>query len=153
MKTKNISLLFTLFLSINYLHAQTINFTYDENGNRTTRTLYTEQLRSISIQFPVINPKDLQRESMKEKITEGELATYVYPNPNRGLIKIDVTYLPLNAKTEARIYDLSGTERLVVRNFENYAEIDISRFKDGVYILRIKINDSVFDWKIIKSSN
>ena len=160
MKAIFLSSIFIILLGFNCLHGQTINYTYDENGNRTSRVLVTEQLRSNNLQFPILNPKELPKESMKESkkeslteiITEGELATYVYPNPNMGIIKIDITYLPLNAKTEARVYDLSGTERLVKRNFESHSEIDISQLKEGIYILRIKINDKIFDWKVIKGN-
>jgi hypothetical protein len=37
------------------------------------------------------------------------------------------------------------------KNIENHTEIDITRFIDGIYILRVKINEKTFDWKVIKN--
>lgn len=165
MKAKIISVFFIIFLSINSLLgqanppprgggvSQTIKYTYDGNGNRTSRILLVEQLGSKGLNFPVEKVEDLPVINKEEELikTEGELSTLVYPNPNKGLIKIDISFMPLNSKTEARIYDLSGIEQLVKRNFESSSEIDINHLKDGIYILRIKVNESVFDWKIVKS--
>lgn len=140
------------------LYSQKIDFTYDANGNRTSR-IYAEQLQSSSVVFPVYNPKNLvpfTSEFAKEKVSDekeleaGEVITLVYPNPTKGLIKIEISNPPLNSKNELRLYNLSGTELRVIRNFESYTEVDISSIKDGIYILRIKINESIFDWKIVK---
>lgn len=163
MKAKIISGIFIIFLSINSLQGQsnppprgggqTIKYTYDENGSRKSRVLTVEPLGSKGLNFPVEKVEKLPVIAQKEELikTEGELSTSVYPNPNKGLIKIDILFMPLNSKTEARIYDLSGIEQLVKRNFESSSEINISHLKDGIYILRIKVNESLFDWKIVKS--
>jgi hypothetical protein len=173
-----------LFQVIN-LFCQRIEYTYDENGNRTNRTIVVERLNSNSVQFPVINPKslksheystgtianpssqgvesqsdkkmrneeDISKERLKiDSETEG-IVTVVYPNPNKGILKIDISNLPAFSRTDMRLYDLSGMQLTSKRNFENHSEIDISQFKDGIYILRIKINDRVFDWKVIKNSD
>lgn len=162
------------------LFSQTVEFTYDNNGNRLNRTIQTEQLRSNTVKFPVVNPKslkaldamgtalesgitskneevkgtkgneDVTRESIKQE--NKEIVTLVYPNPNKGLLKIDISNMPLNSVSEMKLYDLAGIEKTSKRNFESYSEIDISQFKDGIYILRIKINTKIFDWKIIKNT-
>jgi hypothetical protein len=59
--------------------------------------------------------------------------------------------MPLNPVTEMKLYDLSGMELTSKSNFESSSELDISRFRDGVYILQIKINEKTFDWKVIKN--
>ena len=171
-----ILVIFVLFQMIN-LFSQRVEFSYDESGNRTGRTIIVELLRPNSVIFPVLNPKTLNStenavakgleigttsqnadrkaldDSARERIKQedGEIVTLVYPNPNKGLVKIEISNMPLNSKNEMRLYNLSGTELIVKRNFESYSEIDISRFKDGIYILRIKVNESVFDWKVIKN--
>lgn len=140
------------------LYGQKVEFSYDENGNRLSRTIIVEQLKSGTVAFPVLNPKTLiSTENAKTAILEeirpeeGEIKTSVYPNPNKGLIKINVSNMPLNSINEMRLYDLSGTQLSIKRNFDSNSEIDISRFKDGIYILRIKINDRIFDWKVVKN--
>jgi hypothetical protein len=163
MNTKLVLNIFIFYLCINCLHGQTINYTYDENGNRTTRVLIVEQQKSKGLNVPVEKLKDIPVEVPKEDLKEtetktekeavGELKTLVYPNPSKGLIKIDIVNLPLDSRTEARLYDLSGTELIVKKNFDNYYEMDINKLKDGIYILRIVINDVATDWKIIKNAN
>lgn len=167
MKFKLIILVFFILIQLS-LVGQTISYTYDDNGNRIRRTYEVEELQSGSFSFPA-TPEILklsakkgsaseEEEFMKSKEPEevfpeeGEIKTAVYPNPNKGLIKIEISNLPMNSKNEMRLYDLSGKEITVRRNFESYSEIDISKFKDGIYILRIRINESIFDWKVIKNN-
>lgn len=152
MNTKSTIAIIIFFMSFCCLQGQTITYTYDNNGNRKARHLDVQPLQSNSIQFPVINHKDLKEEAVKEKVIEGEMKTVVYPNPTKGLLKIDITNIPLNSKTEAKVYDLNGTEQMSKRNFDSSSELDISRLKDGIYILRIKVNETIFDWKVIKNN-
>jgi hypothetical protein len=159
------------------LFSQRVEFTYDDNGNRHTRTITVQELQSKSVEFPVIDPKNLKTkenvmaqgsnpdassqnvdakslsDATRERINqeEGEIVTRVYPNPNKGLIKIDISNMPLNSVSELRLYDLSGNEIVMKKNIENHTEIDITRFIDGIYILRVKINEKIFDWKVIKN--
>ena len=168
MRCKRITLtILVLSIFIN-LNGQRIGYTYDENGNRVSRTLIVEELQARSVYFPSfysVNPNSSVPEQALAGATEdeliaeletipeeGEVTTFIYPNPNKGLIKIDISNMPLNSKSEIRLYDLYGTELKIVKNIERHTEIDISQFRDGIYILRIKINERLFDWKVIKSN-
>lgn len=149
------SLMVILFQGIN-LYCQTIEYTYDANGNRISRSILIEELKSQSFSFPVINPKSLQtfEKAMKaEEITseEGEPEAIVYPNPSKGLINIEITNMPFESQNEMKLYDLSGTELIIKKDFGSYSEMDINRFKDGIYILQIRINEKIFDFKVIKN--
>jgi len=132
---------------------QTVDFFYDENGNRTSRILTVEQLKSGSTQFPVINTKDLKlvEDVQEQKSEESEIEAMVYPNPTKGVLHIDISNMPLNSKSELRIYDLSGVQLIIKRNFGEAVEVDMTQFKDGLYILRLKVNKKVFDWKVVKN--
>jgi len=113
------------------------------------------------VSFPVSNPKSL-KSTVEAKVSsesteklqgeDQEISMVIYPNPNKGILKINISNLPLNSTNELKLYDLSGIELLSSRNFESYLEIDISGYKDGIYILRIKINEKITDWKIIKNT-
>jgi Secretion system C-terminal sorting domain len=157
------------------LLGQSVSYTYDNSGNRLTRTIVVQQLKSGVIDPKKLNPTNAkgtglteatlpgessanskvngQEEVLQDKaLTEaGEIAALVYPNPSKGLLKIDISNMPLNSITEMRLYDLSGVELTSKRNFDSNSELDISQFKNGIYILRIKINEKVFDWKVIKN--
>jgi hypothetical protein len=153
MNCKRIFLVLLILFQTASLFSQKIEYTYDANGNRTKRELVVNQLKSATIKFPVKDPSNLKLADNTKTIepSAGELKTTVYPNPNKGLIKINVSNMPQNPVTELRLYNLSGTELMVKRNFDSYSEIDINEYKDGVYILRIRINDKLFDWKVIKN--
>jgi|ERR1035437_3370519 hypothetical protein len=177
MNLKRILLIILTLSQMVTLLSQKVEFTYDDNGNRHTRTITVQELQSKSVEFPIINPKNLKTtenamakglnagessqnddakslaDSTRERISpaEGEIVTRVYPNPNKGLIKIDISNMPLNSISELRLYDLSGNEIVMKKNIENHTEIDITRFIDGIYILRVKINEKTFDWKVIKN--
>lgn len=155
MNCKRILLVFLILSQTLFLFSQkNYNFTYDANGNRLTRSLRVNQLKSATIKFPVTDPSNLKLADDKKNLENEtrELKTTVYPNPNKGIIKISVSNMPENHVTELRLFNLSGSELMVKRDFESYSETDISQYKDGIYILRIKINDKVFDWKIVKSN-
>lgn len=158
---------FALF-SLLHLNAQRIGYSYDDNGNRTGRTLVTEQLKSNSVSFPVINQKNLKsleniqgtgsydEQSEKETINQakrenGEIKTNVFPNPTTGMIKVQVENMPFNATNEIRVYDLAGKTLIVKKDFESSTDIDLSKLRDGIYILRIKIEDNWYDWKVVKN--
>jgi Secretion system C-terminal sorting domain len=159
MNSKRIILLSFLMLQMITLFSQSVAFTYDGSGNRITRTITVKQ-QSQTVEFPVVNPKDLDLADAKgtevakeaKDSEDGKIAILVYPNPNKGILKIEISNMPLNSIIEMRLYDLSGLELTVNRNSESHSEIDISQFRDGVYILRIKINEKTFDWKVIKNN-
>lgn len=147
-----------LFLEIN-LFGQTVAYTYDANGNRLTRTLTVEQLRSQGSSLPESYPeflakyKDIKDMKTNEITSEDEeIRTIVYPNPNQGIMYINIINMPLSSKNEMRLYDLSGTELFIKKDFDSFSEINISNYKDGTYILRIRVNQILFYWKVIKSS-
>jgi len=142
---------------------QSVRFTYDSNGNRISRSIVVQQLQSENLSFPVLNPKSLlpaenatassTDKTKKESIrSEGQdITVKVYPNPNKGLIKVDIPYMPLNSQSTMTLYDLSGNKLINKKGFGTYTELDISRLRNGIYILRLKINGKVTDFKVIKN--
>ncbi len=132
------------------LSGQTVAFTYDDNGNRKSRILVVEIIsppgnpnpRSFEysmgssktdkalVSDQVITDKVLDSDKAKEEklVSEEDKTTIVvYPNPNKGLIKIDISNIPLNSLNELRVYDLSGFEIMVKKNIGNHTEIDIKQ--------------------------
>jgi len=127
------------------------------------RSIVAAKMNSV-VNFPVSDPKSLKSakdakgsselsDSMEELQGEDQkINMVIYPNPNKGILKINISNLPLNSTIELNLYDLSGIELMSKRNFNSYSEIDISRYKDGIYILRFKINEKITDWKIINNT-
>jgi hypothetical protein len=163
MNLKKILLLSLFFVPFMKLFSQTVEFGYDANGNRLSRELVVEQLQANTVSLPDINTKSLNstedakttesEESKQDSITpeDEKIITVVYPNPTKGLIGIDITNLPENSVNELELYDLSGNEISVIKNFSYHTEIDMSGYNNGIYILRIKIGKKTSDWKVIKN--
>jgi len=72
----------------------------------------------------------------------------IIPNPNPGSFKV------VSSNTDAvkniEIYDLSGTEIYGLSTTQNETVIDISDQPNGLYLLKLYINNQVFPEKIIK---
>jgi YD repeat-containing protein len=154
MMRKIIYLIIAVIINTTLVHCQTITYSYDDNGNRVSRTLVTEQLKSAVINFPVNKADELApAEDQKEKLIEGETKIRIYPNPTRGIVKVEILNLPEDANSKLMLYNLSGVLLLDENNLNQFSELDISRFKDGIYILRIVINGIITNWKIIKNTN
>lgn len=127
-------------------HAQTnFGFTYDASGNRLTRAVIL--LKSATI------PSDSLQAKQAEKISEEQIGlqkTLIYPNPTKGLLRID---LPALTQQEAIIslYDSNG--RLIIQQHavELNNELNLYTYPSGIYIMSIQIgqNDRK-EWKIIK---
>lgn len=168
MNSKRFLLLVLVLSQAIVLIGQSVQFSYDANGNRITRTIEVEQLLSSPLSFPVppeslksagtkgelsFHSENIQSDNLRDSLSDIlEIKTLVFPNPTNGLLKVDVLNKPVDSHYEIKVYDLSGTELIVKRNSDGFSEVDISRLKDGIYILRISIKEKSFDWKIIKSS-
>jgi hypothetical protein len=153
MTKKIVSLIAVLFIYSVFVQSQTIQFTYDENGNRIERVLVSQRLKSATIDFPVKDLKKLElADEKKDQLIDSETTLKVYPNPTKGLLRIEVSNIPEGASTQVKLYDYSGVELINQNDFPPSQVLDISRFKDGLYILRIIINSKVTNWKIIKNT-
>lgn len=136
--------LFAVLFSVN-AHAQTnYGFTYDASGNRITRAVIL--LKSASI------PGDSLQAKQDQKILEDQVGlqkTRIYPNPTKGLLKID---FPSLSQSEATISVYNSTGKLIVRksasSFGN--EVDLSAYPSGFYVMTILIGQEKKEWKIIK---
>ncbi len=152
MNTKSIILTGLLLFILLKLSGQSIGFTYDANGNRVSRELIVEQLKSATAIAGSTSKNDVVDPLQKPEDIAETPEVHVYPNPNKGILKVEIKNLSPGSSREMRIYDLAGRQVLVKENFENYSEFDLNSLKDGIYILRIKIDDKALDWKVIKSN-
>ncbi|MFH0842168.1 MAG: T9SS type A sorting domain-containing protein [Bacteroidota bacterium] len=153
-----IILLILAFAGSGIIIGQTIEYAYDNNGNRVGRSIVIEELKSQSFSFPVENIMNLQtaekamQAALEENNSEekGEPDVIIYPNPSRGLLNIEIVNLSQGSQNEMRLYDLSGTELIIKKDFGSTSDLNINMFKAGIYILRIKIDEKLFDFKVIK---
>lgn len=75
----------------------------------------------------------------------------IMPNPTDGMFLINLE-LPQVSEVQVRIYDITGKEILTSPKqsiFENKLEFNLSSFTDGVYIVKITVDDSVLAKRIV----
>ena len=139
-----VCLLVAVLFSAN-THAQTnYGFTYDASGNRLTRAVVL--LKSATI------PGDTLQAQKAEKILEDQIGlqkTRIYPNPTKGLLRVDFPELR-DTESTISVYDPNG--RLIIQKpaISSGSEVDLSAHPPGFYIMVIHIGQEKKEWKIIK---
>ncbi|MFA5328478.1 MAG: T9SS type A sorting domain-containing protein [Prolixibacteraceae bacterium] len=144
MKTKYLFILATtivLFLRTTSMYAVTDStyvYTYDSSGNRTER---------------VINfNKSARIDSNLSTITEelGELSIKIYPNPTKGILKVELTGNNNEEDTRLIIYNANGSQIINKQIPNNLEMVNLSGFPTGIYILKIVVGQNISEWKILK---
>lgn len=124
-------------------NAQTsFTFAYDASGNRTSRTI---ALKSAFI--PQNDTIAAKQETFEDLI--GNRPVKIYPNPTRGLIQVELPLIE-NLNAIIRVYGTQGALIREVRVKDFTTDIDLSQHPNGLYILRISIDDLSSEWRIIK---
>lgn len=117
---------------------QTVQFTYDLSGNRIKKEITFATVRSSETE-----PQTLIDNTFEEKVI-------IYPNPTKGLLKVQFSDFDGEYSGQAWLYNLSGKtiEKQVIKS--EFIEFDLSGYPAGVYLLALEINKKRSTWKIIK---
>ena len=70
----------------------------------------------------------------------------VYPNPSNGIFSVQILSL---SNADLYIYDMFGRKILKKKLTSKTNNIDISNFKEGVYLMSVKINDQIIQKKLV----
>ena len=137
--------------SINSI-AQSIEYTYDNAGNRIARKIIPaqpEQVQQENEDSTEVNEDETKNPEVYEDfIAKQELK--IYPNPTRGKLKIEMVNYNADATGTIQVYDLSGRLVLNLSTIQQSMEIDITSQPAGQYIMIIVIDQQKSEWKIIK---
>ena len=124
--------------------AQTsVEFTYDNSGNRITRTVIN--LKSASL------ASGSEIEEKADKLLEDQVGlqeTLIYPNPTKGLLRIDFPSL-VSQEAAIRVHDAQG-KLIIQQSASGSNQVDLSAYPSGYYIMIIRIGQEKKEWKIIK---
>ena len=134
MKHLVLSLLFVVAPFVGYSQT-TLHFTYDDAGNRTSRTIVVRSLQAPD--YDMNTSVDLYEDT---KVRIKELST--------DFLQVEI--FGLNNSANMSIYDASGKAFLSCEMSETVSSIDISAIPQGIYVLRIVIDGEENTWKLIK---
>ncbi len=137
-----LSFLFALYFTTQLQAQNTVSYTYDQAGNRLTRTIVLANPQSIKRHQPT--------DSVVLKETIGELSVKVFPNPTRGALGVDIQ--GGNTDQALRLILLSGSGATLYNKPATIGlnPIDMSSYPSGWYILRIVVGTETKEYKIVK---
>jgi len=144
-----------------------IQYEYDASGNRTARKTITmrggPEAPKDSLQELQVTSYELQEVASLEPQKSPELATpeyftetiaqvemKIYPNPTTENITLQISNMETLQKGILQLFTLNG--QLLQTRLLSEAEVTVSLagLAKGTYILKVQINDTVENWKIIK---
>jgi hypothetical protein len=153
MKVKSVLLLLFFLLIPKILCSQEVVFSYDANGNRISRRLIVTPVDTTQKNSSLNLKKLNNSEELKAKETdESEVKIAIYPNPSKGFLRVDIVNMPIEAKSELRVFTIKGNQILIQKNLEGISEINLSGFKNGTYILKILIDNRSYTYKVVKQN-
>ncbi|MCM1296914.1 MAG: T9SS type A sorting domain-containing protein [Muribaculaceae bacterium] len=120
--------------------SQTISYGYDAAGNRIKREIIIDTQENPSKKTQKITPI----ESLGDKTIK------IYPNPTKGILKVEVSDCTEADNVTLTIYNSSGANLKTITVQEPTTTIDITDYAQGIYFMRIQILDKESTWKIIK---
>jgi hypothetical protein len=124
-------------------------FDYDNSGNRI--------IRALTVPPPTTSKSGEASEEAGNKDVEsgiedkiGEFTLSAYPNPTTGNLTVSIENYEKLTQGKLSLYSASGQ---LIREFpmdSPTVTIDISSCSPGTYILTLRMNNRMKDWKIIK---
>ncbi len=141
-----------------------MNFTYDDAGNRTHRTLVLDPPPTPQQQQDTTDRTDSNSDVVEteEDLSEieknfgfeklGEANIKVYPNPVQGALMVRLENINNVEGTSLQLYNTTGNLLQTQQMSTNYAEFNMQNFAPGLYILRIirKDENDKLEFKVIK---
>lgn len=136
MKRVNVFLFFVIF-SLSLSAQKKVMYVYDAAGNRIKREILFEQSQSKS-----------QVVAYSDMLDEKEIK--IYPNPTEGELRVEIFNELKKTEGIVTVHGNNGAMIYTTPIINGSASLDISSCPNGLYILLVKIGDSVSSWKIIK---
>lgn len=139
------TILFCIFMLFHLVdaYAQDVTFNYDNCGNRISRLIISRELNTINADtaFP-------EQDSLKLMTTL--VNVIMFPNPTHDKAIVQCLDIDASTRIDISIYRQNGT--LLDEKTENNStfEINLESYVYGVYYIRLRMNNKVQYWKIIK---
>ena len=123
-------------------HAQEIVYEYDAAGNRTSRHIVNN-----SPQAPLFGtPKDFPPETNEKE----RLAISVGPNPTTGQLTVSLSRFGKEDVCNLLLVNAAGQTLIKQSMTTTQTTLDLTRYTNGYYLLKVDLNENVTTYKIIK---
>lgn len=140
------------YIEIVYEPVPIYSFSYDDAGNRVSRTMITfKSAGGESFWDPEkmgIDQSSLPLESLEDYLAGRNLK--IYPNPTRGEMAIEFVDFPENEKVQVSLYDINGSLILDETVESQFYLLDIEDKPNGNYILKLSLGKFQKTYQIVK---
>ena len=130
----------------------TVEFDYDEAGNRTLRhTIYllTTIIKEGAITDTLQN-NETTNPNPADEVTIDDIVVRIYPNPTMGRFTVSLDNLSETDQVSCSLYTLTGQLISQGQIINNETVMDIQEHENGTYLFKLAINSETTTWKVIK---
>jgi hypothetical protein len=147
MKKIGLLVLYSLCLLLFTLssYAQNVTFNYDESGNRIIRLIVNKELKE-TLADTILPESTIKLANQQLE----NLTIAVYPNPTTDNIHIVFAGLVEDASAEGYLYSTNAELLATFKLIDSNSTIEMQQYTAGIYFLKVRINNRVESWKIIK---
>lgn len=134
--------LYVMLLMLNIFgmaYPQNVKYSYDASGNRIFREIVIQSTAA---------PRKFTADVQSVKFSGRNIR--ISHNQSDGILRIDISDYEVTDRFVCSIFNYSGQKIVSVLPNVSHAELDMSSLSNGVYILRVSLNDESISWKIIK---
>lgn len=139
---KSILTVFLLLFALTIKAQQKLAYTYDNSGNRESRTIVLANKSAA-----VIN-EESSSEFFEETVVDKQVK--VYPNPVQSELILSVSGYGETVVGKYFLYRNDGALLMLQKLTSEKTTVDMSHLHSGFYVLRLVINGEESTWKIVK---
>ena len=155
---KSFILIMVMMSLFSISRAQTIQYFYDDAGNRIQRKVGLCKTNTTTIDDTTafydsdssINDEQLQKKNELYKVKIGDVQINLFPIPTKGKLTVELADFENSSTSKMVVNDLSGKIIYEMNNLSKSNVVDFSSHSDGIYIIRIIFNNTLKERKVIK---
>ena len=150
MKPTHYLLILLSGIALNISSQNPVQYTYDDAGNRLSRTI----ILPSSLRSAVVVDQEPEEEAIFQETVYsdklGQSSILIYPNPTKGILKVEITHTAEERPFTLQMYDMGGRALINEPNITSSLDMDLSSQPAGTYLLKIVSENGERTWKIIK---
>jgi hypothetical protein len=126
-----------------YANAQTVAYSYDNNGNRTTQSLW------VSHSMVHHHGSDSAK---NDSILVVKYGINVYPNPTSAQVNISISSFQPCGSALVYLLDASGNALSSQTATSSPVPLNLANYNQGIYYVKIVVCGDQLSYKVIKTS-
>jgi hypothetical protein len=128
--------------------AQTINYRYDQVGNR----IYKGVDIVISSRNVRLESRNTSQQPAIDSVVTADLRVLLYPNPFREELTLELLNRPEKADISYQVVDVAGRKVLegIIKNGSSQQKLNFGSSPLGLYVLQLSVGSKLYEWKVVR---